>query len=132
MPDPEPPPAESEGQRVNRLTTVYTDRVQPSKFPAVAGVVRQAVRATVDGRVKYTDQQIIDALGRMAEDGRSVTVDSLRYELDGIPPTTKPAGNGAEKRHQSQGFHDGIALARRLHAEEQAAAERLALEGARS
>lgn len=90
-PPPLPIPAsETEGQRVNRLTKTYTDRVPLSKFPAVAGVVRQAVRA-VDERSnpRYDDPQLIQALTRLAAEGRSVTVDSLRYELEGFPRQSK-------------------------------------------
>ena len=84
-----PPPApETEGQRVNRLTKTYTDTVQPSNFPAIAGVVRKAVRAAgPDGRPKYDDILIVEALTRMAAEGRAVTADSLRIEIDGHPPS---------------------------------------------
>lgn len=74
-----PASAETENQRANRLTRTYTDQVPLSNFPAVAGVIRKAIRT---GR--YDDQQITDALERMAEDNRSVTTDSLRIELEGV------------------------------------------------
>lgn len=70
----------SEGQRVNALTKVYTDLVPLSNFPAVAGVVRKAVRAGM-----WDDETIAEALERMARDGRAVTTDALRYELTGFP-----------------------------------------------
>lgn len=72
-------PPETPGQQANRLTKAYTDLVPLSNFPAVAGVVRKALRSG------YGEQAITEALIRMGMDGRSVTTDSLRYELDGLP-----------------------------------------------
>lgn len=72
--------APSEGQRVNVLAKRYTDRVPLSNFPAVAGVVRKAVRAAM-----WADDEIAAALERLADDGRAVTTDALRYELQGFP-----------------------------------------------
>ncbi|MGH3861664.1 hypothetical protein [Actinokineospora sp.] len=66
-------------QRTNRLTATYTDRVKLSNFAAIRGVVRKAVRGD------YTDGQVTDGLARLAEDGRSVTTDTLRYAIDGMP-----------------------------------------------
>jgi predicted nucleic acid-binding protein len=74
----------TEGQRVNALTRTYTDQVPLSNFPAIAGIVRKAVRT---GR--YSDEQIIDALTRMAEDNRPVTTDALRIELEGVNYRTR-------------------------------------------
>lgn len=68
---------ESEGRRVNRLTKHYSDRVPMCRFPAIAQIVKSAVRAG------YEDQAIIDALMRLADEGRSVTVETLRVELEG-------------------------------------------------
>jgi hypothetical protein len=73
-------PTESAGQRANRLTKSYTDRVPLSRFPAIAGIVRRAMAAG------YADVAITDALVRLATEGRSVTVETLRVELEGIPP----------------------------------------------
>jgi hypothetical protein len=72
--------APTEGQRVNALAKRYTDLVPLSNFPAVAGVVRKAVRVGM-----WSDDEISQALGRLAEAGRSVTTDALRYELQGFP-----------------------------------------------
>jgi predicted nucleic acid-binding protein len=73
--------AATEGQRVNTLTRTYTDQVPLSNFPAIAGIVRKAVRT---GR--YSDHEITDALGRLALDNRPVTTDTLRIELEGMTP----------------------------------------------
>lgn len=85
--DASPPPGETEGQRVNRLSKTYADAVPLSNFPAVAGVVRKAVKTG-----QYDDEQITAALGRLAEDQRSVTTDTLRYELEGRPPLRAVGG----------------------------------------
>lgn len=77
-------PARTEGQRVNDLTKRYTDHPNiagMARFPAIAAIVRRAVRS---GR--YDDPAIADALERLAAEGRPVTVETLRVELDGLPP----------------------------------------------
>jgi hypothetical protein len=56
------------------------------KWPAVNGVVIKAIQS---GR--YSDDEIRDALLRMAAENRSVTVDSLRTELGGLPPARHAA-----------------------------------------
>jgi hypothetical protein len=81
-------PAETEGQRVNRLARAFTDRVPLSNFLAVQGVVRKAVRIGT-----YGDEQLAAALIRLAEDGRPVSVDTLRIELDG-PPRRRSVSDG--------------------------------------
>lgn len=72
-------PVKDANKAAQQLAKVYTDRVRLSNFPAVLGVVKKARRAS------YSDSAIAAALGRLADDGRSVTTDSLRYELDGMP-----------------------------------------------
>jgi hypothetical protein len=62
------------------LTRVYTDVVKLSNFPAVMAVVKKARNTG-----QYADGQIRAALERLAGDGRSVTTDALRYELEGFP-----------------------------------------------
>jgi hypothetical protein len=102
----------TEGQRVNLLAKVFTDREPMSNFPAVAGVVRKAVRS---GR--YSDEQIVEALGRLAADGRSVTVETLRVELDGLPASRQ--GQGAKKASTTdQRFADALAIGQRLASEQ--------------
>jgi len=70
-------PGESEGRRVNRLTKHYSDRVPMCRFPAIAQIVKMAVKAG------HEDDAIIAALLRLADSGRSVTVETLRLELEG-------------------------------------------------
>lgn len=72
-----------------------------SKYPAVLGVVRKAVQSG-----KFTDQQITDAMLRLASEGRSVTVETLRVELTGHAP---PA-NGRRPSTTDQRIADAQAL----------------------
>lgn len=89
-----PPKPESEGQRVNRLARTYTDRVKLSNFQAVAAIVRTAVRITDDeGSPRYGDQALTAALSALADEGRTVTANALRFALDG-PPRASPRANG--------------------------------------
>lgn len=98
----------TEGQRINRLAKTYTDQVPLSNFSAVAGVVRKAVRAN-----RYTDQQITEALGRLADDGRPVTADTLRIELEGMVrhDTRKSATRMYLESSQRLEAHPNLALA---------------------
>jgi hypothetical protein len=68
-------------QRSKAITDAY-HAVQPMcKWPAVNGVVMHAIKAG-----KYSDDQIRAALLRMAPTSQSVTVDSLRIEIEGFTP----------------------------------------------
>lgn len=51
------------------------------KWAAVNGVVIRAIKAE-----RWSDDEILAALLRMVGDNRSVTIDSLRTELNGLPP----------------------------------------------
>lgn len=62
-----------------RLARVYTERVPLSKFPAVFAIVKRALAAD------FTPAAVEAALNRLADNERSVTVDSLRIELTGRP-----------------------------------------------
>lgn len=98
----------TEGQRVNHLARTYTDQVPLCNFSAVAGVVRKAVRT---GR--YTDEQIAEALGRLADDGRPVTADTLRIEIEGMSrrDTRKSATRMYLESSQRLGDQPNLALA---------------------
>ena len=94
----------TEGQRVNALTKTYTDLVPLSNFPAIAGVVRKAVRTAM-----WSDEEIAAALERMGRDGRAVTTDALRYELTGFP---------GRQTNRSRALEAGVERSRRLAAAE--------------
>jgi len=68
-------------QRSKRITDAYAEAEPMCKWPAVNSVVIRAIKAE-----EWTDGEIQAALLRMAEENRSVTVDSLRIELNGLPP----------------------------------------------
>jgi len=76
--------AATTAQIANRVTKAYTDRVPLSRFPAVAAIVRKALAAD------YSAEAVESALVRLADQGRPVTVDTLRIELTKAP-AQKPA-----------------------------------------
>lgn len=67
------------------VTRSYVDRQPMSKFPAILGIVRRAMNAG------HAPETIRSALLRLADEGRSVTVETLRVELEGQPPP-RPTG----------------------------------------
>lgn len=69
---------ETPNKRAQRLARTYTDRVKLSNFPAVMGVVKKAMTT-------YDDETITAALSRLATEGRSVTTETLRIEIEGLP-----------------------------------------------
>jgi hypothetical protein len=81
-------PALTVTQRSKRLTDAYAEAEPMCKWPAVNGVVIHAIKSG-----KYTDEEIGAALLRMAAVNRSVTVDSLRTELGGMPPARTSPGS---------------------------------------
>jgi hypothetical protein len=89
---------ETENQRINRLTRVYTDRIKLANFPAVQGIVRKAVKAERNGVRLYGDQELTDALNRLADENRGVTVETLRIALEGLAPFQRGRPNGVETR----------------------------------
>lgn len=72
----------TETQRSKRLTDAYDAAVPMCKWPAVNGVVLSAIKSG-----KFDDGAIRAALLRLAAENRSVTIDTLRTELVGFPPT---------------------------------------------
>lgn len=94
----------TEGQRVNAITRRYTDRVPLSKFPAIAGIVKRAIRVAM-----WSDDEIGQALERLAEEGRAVTVDTLRYELTGF---------AGRQTNRARALEAGVERTRRLAAAE--------------
>jgi hypothetical protein len=98
--------APTDTQRSKSITDAYAAAEPMCKWPAVNGVVLKAIRSE-----RFTDAEIRDALLRLAAEGRSVTVETLRIELAGQPPPSRP--NRAEERTRS-----GLALVAKLEAEE--------------
>jgi hypothetical protein len=91
------PLIETETQRSKRITDAYHDAVGGMcKWPAVNGVVLSAIKSH-----RFADQEIHAAIMRLAADGRPVTIDSLRVELQGFPAQgqrTRPAPSTADQR----------------------------------
>lgn len=87
----DPPPEQiSVNRRAQQLATGYRERVPLSKFSAVLGIAKQAIKAG------YDDRTIGAALERIAAEGRPLTVDVLRVEIEGLPRGSrqKPGGGG--------------------------------------
>jgi len=66
-------------QRSKRITDAYAAAETMCNWPQINTVVIKAIKSE-----RFTDDAIREALLRIAADGRSVTVDSLRTELQGF------------------------------------------------
>jgi len=98
-------------QRSKTITDAYA-AVQPMcRWPAVNGVVIKAIKAN-----RYADDEIHAALQRLAADGRSVTIETLRVELEGLAPRGSP--NGAKPSTTDQRVQAGLALAAKFDLED--------------
>lgn len=82
---PDEPPPVTVNTQAQTLARHYVELVPLSKFTAVMGIAKQALNA------KYESPAITAALTRIAGEGRPLTVDVLRVELEGMPP---PRGRG--------------------------------------
>ena len=77
-------------QRAKRITDAYRDAEPMCKWPAVNAIVIKAIKAE-----RWTDDEIRAGALRLAAEGRSVTVETLRIELDGLPPPRSPNGRAS-------------------------------------
>jgi hypothetical protein len=66
------------------------------RWPAVNGIVLKAIKAG-----KWTDDEIEDALSRLAVEGRSVTTETLRVELQGFSPGQRAAPSGNRRQQET-------------------------------
>lgn len=82
--DPDGSAAATLNERAQALARAYTDLVPLSKFPAIMVMAKKAIDAG------YPDQAIDAALRRLAAEGRPVTIDVLRVELEGLPTVRRP------------------------------------------
>lgn len=78
--------AKAANKAAQDLARAYTELVPLSNFPAVMRLARKAL-----GTGRYSDEQLRAALVRLGRDGRTVTADTLRYELEGFPARASPA-----------------------------------------
>ena len=84
-----PPDASPKGitLRAQAIARRFHEHEPMCNFPAI---MRAAKKAITCG--KYPDDEAIgDALVRLAKDGRPVTTDSLRIELEGLPAARRPS-----------------------------------------
>jgi hypothetical protein len=86
-------PALSITQRSKRITDAYAAAEPMCKWPAVNAVIIRAIKAG-----KWSDDEIRDAVLRLAAEGRPVTVDTLRVELQGLPPAQRSSSGPASAK----------------------------------
>jgi len=72
-------------QRAKKITDAYAALEPMCRWPAINGIVIKAINAE-----RWSDDEIRDGLQRLAKEGRSVTVETLRTELAGMPPRASP------------------------------------------
>jgi hypothetical protein len=116
-------------QRSKAITDAYHRAEPMSKWPAVNAIVLKAIKV---GR--WPDDEIRDALLRLAEDHRSVTVDTLRVELTGPPASSRASPgyverNGARLKPETAANLDRRAHFQRLDAARAAEQDQLAIGG---
>jgi hypothetical protein len=98
------PPPKSVTQRAKAITDAYSEIEPMSKWPAINAIVIKAIKAD-----RWTDEEIHAGMLRLATEGRSVTVDTLRVELSGQPPPNR--SNGLV---EVNGFHLTAQTAQRM------------------
>lgn len=102
-----PPPAESGNtplsitQRSKRITDTYAAAQPMCKWPAINGIVIRAIKAE-----KYADSEIEAALLRMATDGTTVSVESLRIELEGFTPRRNARASPGSETYRNPSNQD--------------------------
>ena len=100
-------------QRSKRITDAYHDAEPLSKWPAVNAIVIKAIKSE-----RFTDDEIRNALLRLATEGRGVTIETLRVELQGLPsPGSAVAtrnGHSPKPSTTDQRVAAGLALAEEL------------------
>lgn len=84
-------------QRSKAITDAYAAVEPMCKWPAINGIVIKAIKAG-----KWSDDEIRDALLRLAGEGRTVTVETLRRELAGDPPPESRAPSRNQPSNGSQ------------------------------
>jgi hypothetical protein len=82
-------PGLSMTQRSKIITDAYYEIEPMCKWPAINGVVLHAIKSK-----KYTDIQILDAMRRLANEGRTVSVETLRVEITGFAPRNNQPRSG--------------------------------------
>lgn len=75
----------TESQRVQKITEDYVERRPMSNFPAARGCVLKAVKSG------HADDDVRRALARIIAENRTLTVESLRIELEGHGRSSRPS-----------------------------------------
>lgn len=87
--------------RAKPITDAYHAAQPMCRWPAINGVVIHGIKSG-----KYTDDLILAAILRLAESGQTVTVESLRLEIEGFPPRDRSTGNGTAVDRRQQATND--------------------------
>ena len=99
-------------QRSKPITDAYAEAQPMCRWTAINGVVIHAIKAG-----KYADDEISGALLRMAESGRTVSVESLRVELEGFAPRGRHAGSHGQRSTTDERVAQAQALKAELRGE---------------
>jgi hypothetical protein len=75
-------------QRSKPIADAYAQAQPMCKWPAINGVVIHAIKSG-----KYDDGEILAAMLRLAASGESVTVETLRVEIEGLTPRGRHSAN---------------------------------------
>lgn len=100
-------------QRAQAITKRYVELVPLSRFPAILSLVKRALSVKQNDVLLYTDADVEAALVRLAEQGWSVTIDTLRHELEGMTPLRRAAAGLTSTERLNQDLVALEELARR-------------------
>ena len=90
-------------QRAKPITDAYYD-VQPMcKWTAINGIVVHAIKTG-----KYADDEIRSGLLRLAEEGRTVTIETLRLAIEGLAPIDRPSRQQADQAQLERAMQRAI------------------------
>ena len=85
-------------QRSKRIADAYAEAEPMCKWVAINGIVVHAIKSG-----KYADDEIRSALLRLAGESRTVTIESLRVAIEGLPPRDRaPQRGGAPESTGAQ------------------------------
>jgi len=106
-------------QRSKPITDAYAAAQPMCRWQAINGIVVLAIKSG-----KYADEEVRAALLRMAESGKTVTVESLRIEIEGLAPWQSANGrsSAAPGPDRARGW---IAAGRAVQAEAEQAGREL-------
>lgn len=106
-----PPEPLSVTQRSKIITDAYAATEPMCRWPAINGIVIRAIQAEA-----WTDDEIQAGILRLAGEGRSVTLETLRIELAGQPPPRRNGRHAPTSTERLAGAPDLVAELRALEA----------------